>query len=164
MFHFRKMLGVFLVCALTVSSLCIPITAASPNESFSEFTFNNERMTVVIYDKDGNIVPVPYFDYGPQVMKNGQTARFFNEDGISYYLSKGTKIVFTVSFAALTTYEMGYQRADLSYDTLIKSVTTPKLGGGEVITIPQSGYYNFWVKNTGTNTVTLNGARVNTAL
>lgn len=161
--HF-KLTSLLLVVALLISCLCIPVSAASPESSY---TFGGADMSWVLCDEDGNIVqqsnPVSRVTYDTDVdIPNGYTLFFYansNRDFFSLY--KDTTIEFMVKWSSAAVFLMGYDKVSVGNGTVqVYAATNSERTHTESITIPDTTRYVFWVTNMSTDTKTLTKATI----
>lgn len=125
----------------------------------SNFTFDGRPMTSVTYDKDGNVVPMPLYDYGAAKIPAAGTKKYYNEDGDRFTLEKGDvlDVVVTLDFAAKIS--IGYDR--LGNTTYVYKATEKKYAHRTSITIGMDGNYCFVVRNDSkTDSIMVDYARI----
>ena len=90
-------------------------------------------------------------------IESGKTISFYDSNGSMFYVSGGTTVTFRVNLNVSSSVKMGYINQNGS--------RTQKYSGSGTshktsFTIPSSGYYRFYVTNSGSKTVKVTGGEI----
>lgn len=137
----------------------IEVAVKHTDGTVSNYTFDGRPMTSTTYDKDGNAVPMPLYDYGYARIPAAGTKKYYNEDGDRFKLEKGDELDIVVVLDNAAKISIGY---DYLGNTRYKYEASEKKYSHRVsITINTNGNYCFVVRNDSkTDSIMVNYARI----
>lgn len=90
-------------------------------------------------------------------IESGETVSFYDSNGSMFYVSGGTTVTFRVNFNTASSVKMGYiNQAGSRTQKYSGSGTSHKTS----FTIPSTGYYRFYVTNSGSKTIKVTGGEI----
>lgn len=90
-------------------------------------------------------------------IESGETASFYDSNGSMFYVSGGTTVTFRVNLNTASSVKMGYiNQAGSRTQKYSGSGTSHKTS----FTIPSTGYYRFYVTNSGSKTIKVTGGEI----
>ncbi|MCJ7856529.1 hypothetical protein MUJ63_09535 [Lachnospiraceae bacterium NSJ-143] len=142
-----------LICALTLMATPVSTFAAEP-EATTTIEIDLDNLSSVTETQDGI---APLINIGKGSLKNGYTMTYSDSDGSKFYIKGGTTVKFVVKTSESAHVAMGYKDSD---------GTKHQLYDGEgrsnscSISIDNTGYYQFYVTNIGSNTISITGGSI----
>lgn len=90
-------------------------------------------------------------------IESGDTVSFYDSNGSMFYVSGGTIVTFRVNLNTSSSVKMGYiNQAGSRTQKYSGSGTSHKTS----FTIPSTGYYRFYVTNSGSKTIKVTGGEI----
>lgn len=90
-------------------------------------------------------------------IESGETVSFYDSNGSMFYVSGGTTVTFRVNLNTSSSVKMGYiNQAGSRTQKYSGSGTSHKTS----FTIPATGYYRFYVTNSGSKTIKVTGGEI----
>lgn len=90
-------------------------------------------------------------------IESGETVSFYDSNGSMFYVSGGTTVTFRVNLNTSSSVKMGYiNQAGSRTQKYSGSGTSHKTS----FTIPSTGYYRFYVTNSGSKTIKVTGGEI----
>ena len=90
-------------------------------------------------------------------IESGETVSFYDSNGSMFYVSGGTTVTFRVNLNTASSVKMGYiNQAGSRTQKYSGSGTSHKTS----FTIPSTGYYRFYVTNSGSKTIKVTGGEI----
>lgn len=90
-------------------------------------------------------------------IESGETVSFYDSNGSMFYVGGGTTVTFRVNFNTSSSVKMGYiNQAGSRTQKYSGSGTSHKTS----FTIPSTGYYRFYVTNSGSKTIKVMGGEI----
>lgn len=90
-------------------------------------------------------------------IESGKTVSFYDSNGSMFYVNGGTTVIFRVNLNTSSSVKMGYiNQAGSRTQKYSGSGTSHKTS----FTIPSTGYYRFYVTNSGLKTIKVTGGEI----